>query len=91
MRFYFNCSCGERTLPDYKGTEAADLIAARDHAVKAVQSVVATGSPERWRKWVLRVSDHAGNEVFALPFWFILASTRPTERPALPFVGSWVR
>ncbi len=91
MHLYFNCRSDERTLPDLSGTDVDDLNAARDHAVRAIQSVVATGSVEHWRKWVLRVSDDVGNEVFEMPFWFILSSSRAQTKSTLYFVSSWMR
>ncbi len=91
MRLYFNCWSPDRTLPDLKGVEVDDLNAARDHAIRAIQSVVATGNTELWRKWALRVSDDAGDEVFDMPFWFIASSVRPQLKSGLSLTSSWMR
>jgi len=91
MRLYFNCWSPDRTLPDLKGVDVDDLGAARDHAIRAIQAVVATGNTERWRKWALRVSDDAGKDVFEMPFWFIASNLRPQPKSGLSRISSWVR
>ncbi len=69
---YFNCRSGPRVLLDQRGTDVDDMIEARDYAVQAVQSLIGTTSTEDWRNWVLHVSDDLGEEVFEMPFSFLL-------------------
>ncbi len=69
---YFNCQSGRTVLLDQRGTDVDDLIEARDYAVQAVQSLIGTTTTEDWRNWVLHVSDDLGEEVFEMPFSFVL-------------------
>ncbi len=70
--FYFHCHSGPRVLVDQCGANVDDLIDAHDHAVRAVQALVATAIPEDWRDWELCVSDELGGEVLSMPFSSIL-------------------
>jgi hypothetical protein len=51
-----------------------DLAEARDHATSVVQSLTKTRSLEEWRDWVLHVSDDLGDELFLVPFAFVLGN-----------------
>jgi uncharacterized protein DUF6894 len=65
---YFHCS-------NRRGAVIDDLAEARDHATRVVQSLTKTGSLEDWRDWVLHVSDDLGDELFVVPFVFVLGKT----------------
>ncbi len=69
---YFNCRSGRTVLLDQHGTDVDDLSEARDYAVQAVQSLIGTTTAEDWRNWVLHVNDDLGEEVFEMPFSFVL-------------------
>ena len=43
-----------------------------EKATARVRSVIAAASPEDWRDWVLHAIDEAGDEIFVLPFAFVL-------------------
>ena len=49
-----------------------DLAEARDHATHLVQSFTNERNFEDWRDWVLHVSDDQGDELFVVPFTFVL-------------------
>ena len=69
---YFHCSNAKEVLIDRSGAIVDDLAEARDHATRVVQSLTAARNFEDWRSWVLRVNDHLGEEIFVLPFAFVL-------------------
>lgn len=91
MHIYLSCHNDEEILADLGGTDVDDLTAARDYAVRAIRSGVASSSAERWRKWVLRVSDDLGNEIFEMPFSFILSSSTAQEKAVVYFVSLYPR
>ena len=62
-QLYFHCS-------NARGT--ADLAEARDHATSVVRLLLMTRRSEDWRGWVLHVSDDRGDEIFVMPFAFVL-------------------
>jgi hypothetical protein len=49
------------------------LAEARDHTTSMVRSLVARRNSEDWRSWVLHVRDDLGDEVFVMPFAFVLS------------------
>jgi hypothetical protein len=49
-----------------------DLREAREHAERLVHSFVMTANTEDWRNWVVHVTDDLGEELFALPFTYVL-------------------
>jgi len=57
---------------DYHGTMVDDLTDARDHATRVVQSFTNERSLADWRDWVLHVSNDQGDELFVVPFTFVL-------------------
>ena len=69
---YFHCSNTKKVFVDRRGTVVDDLAEARDHATRVVQSLIRGRSPEDWRDWVLHVSDDQGDELFVIPFNFVL-------------------
>jgi uncharacterized protein DUF6894 len=71
-QLYFHCSNTKKVFVDYRGAIVDDLAEARDYAARVVQSVTSQRSAEDWRDWVLHVSDDQGDELFILPFTFVL-------------------
>jgi len=69
---YFHCSNPKKVFVDRRGAVVADLAEARDHATRIVQSLTSNRSLEDWRDWVLHVSDDQGDELFVVPFTFLL-------------------
>lgn len=69
---YFHCSNTKKVFLDYSGVAVDDLVEARDHATRVVQSVTNERSLEDWRDWVVHVSDDQGDELFVVPFTFVL-------------------
>jgi hypothetical protein len=57
---------------DRYGTAVDDLADARDHADCVVRSLASTRSAEDCRSWILHVSDDLGDELFVVPFTFVL-------------------
>ena len=71
-RIFFHCSNARKVFLDYRGTIVDGLTDARDHATRVVQSVTKERSLEDWRDWILHVSDDQGDELFVVPFTFVL-------------------
>ncbi|QHO75663.1 hypothetical protein ACH79_26580 [Bradyrhizobium sp. CCBAU 051011] len=71
-QLYFHCSNARGTLANRSGAAVADLAEARDHATSVVRSLLMTRRSEDWRGWVLHVSDDRGDEIFVMPFAFVL-------------------
>jgi len=69
---YFHCSNTKNVFVDRRGAMVDDLAEARDHATSVVQSLTKTSGLEDWRDWVLHVSDDQGDELFVVPFAFVL-------------------
>jgi hypothetical protein len=68
---FFHCSDAEHVIVDRRGI-AMDLREAREHAERLVHSFVMTANTEDWRNWVVHVTDDLGEELFALPFTYVL-------------------
>ena len=69
---YFLCSNTKKFFVDQFEVVVDDLADARDHATRVVQSFSNERSREDWRDWVLHVSDGQGDELFVVPFAFVL-------------------
>ena len=69
---YFHCSNARGVLVDRHGAAVDDLAEARDHAACVVRSLTMTQSAEDWRSWILHVNDDLGDELFVVPFAFVL-------------------
>ena len=70
---YFHCSNRKREiLVDRCGAVVDDLAEARDHATCVVRSLTAARSLKDWRGWILHVNDGLGDELFVVPFVFVL-------------------
>ena len=70
---YFHCSNTKNVFVDRRGAMVDDLGEAHDHATRLVQTFTNELSLEDWRDWVLHVSDDQGDELFVVPFTFVLA------------------
>jgi hypothetical protein len=69
---YFHCCNKNEVLVDRRGAVVDDLAEARDHAACVVRSLTKARSLEDWRGWVLHVNDDLGDELFVVPFTFVL-------------------
>jgi hypothetical protein len=69
---FFHCSNTKKVFLDHSGAVVNDLAEARVQATRVVQSFTNERSSEDWRDWVLRVSDDQGDELFVVPFTFVL-------------------
>jgi len=69
---YFHCSNTNNVFVDRRGAAVEDLAEARDHATRVVHSFTDARRLEDWRDWVLHVSDDRGDELFVVPFKFVL-------------------
>jgi hypothetical protein len=69
---YFHCSNAKKVFVDRRGAIVDDLAEARDRATRVVQSFTNELSLEDWRDCVLHVSDDQGDELFVVPFTFVL-------------------
>lgn len=69
---YFHCFNSEEVLVDRRGAMVDDLVEARDRAASVVRSLTMACDLEDWRSWVLHVNDDLGEELFVVPFAFIL-------------------
>jgi hypothetical protein len=71
-QIFFHCTNARGVLMDRRGTFVSDLIEACEEATRRVRSLVAATNLEDWCHWALHVSDEAGDEIFVLPFAFVL-------------------
>ena len=69
---YFHCSNTKNIFVDRRGAVVEDIAEARDHATRVVQSLTKARTLQDWRDWVLHVSDDQGDELFIVPFTFVL-------------------
>ena len=69
---YFHCSNKKEVLVDRCGAVVDDLAEARDHAACVVRSLTTARSLEDWRGWILHVNGDLGDELFVVPFAFVL-------------------
>jgi hypothetical protein len=72
IQVYFHRSNTTKVFLDHHGAAVNDLAEACDHATCLVQSFTNERSLEDWRDWVLHVSDDQGDELFVIPFVFVL-------------------
>ena len=69
---YFHCSNTNEVLVDRCGAVVDSLAEARDHAARVVKSLTKARGSEDWRDWILHVNDDLGDELFVVPFVFVL-------------------
>ena len=65
----------ESLVLDHHGAVVNDLAEARDHATRLVQSFTNERTLEDWRDWVMHVNDDQGDELFVVPFTFVLGKS----------------
>jgi hypothetical protein len=68
----FHRSNTKKVFADRRGTVVDDLAEARDHATRVVQSFTGELSLEDGRDWIMHVSDDQNDELFVVPFAFVL-------------------
>ena len=69
---YFHCSNTKEVLVDRCGAMVDDLAEARDYAASVARSLIKARSLKDWRGWILHVNDDLGDELFIVPFAFVL-------------------
>ena len=69
---YFHCSNPERVVLDPRGSDVEDLIEARACGERIVREFVSRRGPDDWRAWTLHVSDEDGEEIFVMPFAYVI-------------------
>jgi hypothetical protein len=69
---YFHCSSAERVLLDQNGSDVEDLVEAHERAKQIVHQFVTSQTPDDWRAWTMHVSDENGDDLFLLPFAYVL-------------------
>jgi hypothetical protein len=69
---YFHCSSSREVRLDRAGEMVSDLTEARDRAAGLVRSMIMAHTGEDWRDWVVHVNDDFDDEIFVLPFAFVL-------------------
>ena len=69
---YFHYANPEHLLVDKRGAAVSGFADACIHADRLVRTMIAAHNDEDWRGWELRVTDDLGEEIFVLPFAFIL-------------------
>ena len=69
---YFHCSSSERVLLDQNGSDVEDLVEAHERAKQIVQQFVSSQTPDDWRAWTMHVSDENGDDIFLMPFAYVL-------------------
>ena len=72
---FFHCSNTKKVFVDHNGAIVNDLTEARDRATRLVQSFTNERSLEDWRDWVMHVNDDRGDELFVVPFTFVLGKS----------------
>ncbi|WGD49330.1 hypothetical protein QA641_27270 [Bradyrhizobium sp. CB1650] len=72
---FFLCSTTRKVFLDHRGAVVNDLAEARDHATRLVRSFTNERSLEDWRDWIMHVNDDQGDELFVVPFTFVLGKS----------------
>ena len=88
---YFHCSNTKKVFVDYRGAVVDDLAEARDHATRVVESFTSERSLDDWRDWVLHVSDDRGDELFIVPFTFVLGKAQTSTCSELSQTSDRIR
>ena len=69
---FFHCASSERVLLDHDGSEVEDLVEAHERAKAIVHQFVSSQTPDDWRAWTMHVSDENGEDIFLMPFSYVL-------------------
>ena len=72
-QFYFHFTSPDDIVVDRRGTDLVDVAEAHACALGAARSIMTAASGlHDWRDWLVHVTDEDGDEVFVLPFRFVL-------------------
>lgn len=74
-QLFFHCSNTRKVFLDHHGAVVNDLAEARDHATRLVQSFSDERILEDWHDWIMHVNDDQGDELFVVPFTFVLGKS----------------
>jgi Domain of unknown function (DUF6894) len=69
---FFHCASAERVLLDQNGSDVEDLVEAHERAKQIVREFITSGTPDDWRTWTMHVSDENGEDIFLMPFAYVL-------------------
>jgi hypothetical protein len=69
---YFHCASSERVLLDQNGSDVEDLVEAHERAKQIVWQFISSQTPDDWRAWTMHVSDENGDDIFLMPFAYVL-------------------
>ena len=70
---FFQCSNAQGiVLLDQRAADVEDMIEAHQLATQIVREFVNSHGPYDWRTWTLRVCDEDGQELFLMPFSYML-------------------
>jgi len=69
---YFHCANSERVFLDPCGIDVEDFAEAHQRATQVIQRMVSSSNLENWRVWTLHASDEEGEEIFLMPFSYVL-------------------
>jgi hypothetical protein len=69
---FFHCASAERVLVDRDGSDVEDLVEAHERAKQIVRQFVNAQTPDDWRTWTMHVSDENGEDIFLVPFTYVL-------------------
>lgn len=69
---FFHCANSELVVVDPSGKDVEDLVEAHQCAIQVIRGYVDTLSPDDWRAWTLHASDENGDEIFLMPFAYVL-------------------
>jgi hypothetical protein len=69
---YFHCASADQVFIDRHGVEVEDLVEAHQYAARMIQRLVNSVGLDDWRSWTLHVNDEDGEELFLMPFAYVL-------------------
>lgn len=69
---YFHCASADEVYLDRRGAEVEDLVEAHQRAAQVVRDFINNHGAYDWRTWTLHVSDENGEELFLMPFSYML-------------------
>ncbi len=69
---YFHCATADQVLIDRHDVEVEDLAEAHQYAARMIQTLVNSVGLDDWRSWTLHVNDEDGEELFLMPFAYVL-------------------
>jgi hypothetical protein len=69
---YFHCTSAERVMVDALGIDVEDFTEAHQRAQQVVRKFISSNRPDDWRHWTLHATDDQGEEIFVMPFAYML-------------------